>query len=95
MCRAADEPSANDFESLAAWSASIAKRRPGNVLRFINLLPNYAPPGALSGNSTAPMSYGEYVEAYIKAVDPQLLCMDHCESSVADMEGAGKPPSHP
>jgi hypothetical protein len=62
------------------------------VLRFINLLPNYAPPGALSGNSTAPMSYGEYVQAYIKAVDPQLLCMDHCESSVADMEGVGKIP---
>ena len=23
------------------------------------------------------MNYGEYVQAYIDAVDPQLLCMDH------------------
>lgn len=42
----ADEPSAADFPALAAWAASVAARAPG-ALRFINLFPNYAVPGAL------------------------------------------------
>jgi hypothetical protein len=66
-----DEPSVADFPALAAWAASVAARAPG-LLRFINLLPNYAVPGALNASS-----YGEYLSAFIRAVAPDMLCFDH------------------
>lgn len=71
----ADEPRASDFPAVAAQAANLAARRP-DALRFVNLLPNYATPQLL-GNETHPLSYGEYVAAFIKAARPQILSMDH------------------
>jgi hypothetical protein len=42
------------------------------MLRFVNLLPNYASPAQL-GSPT----YGAYVESFIQEVQPDLLSMDH------------------
>ena len=65
------------FLQLGAWSADVARRRPGNVLRFINLLPNYAPPAALSGNATAPMNYGEHSRRQgCHSAPPAGLCLE-------------------
>ena len=66
-----DEPAVADFAALANWSASIAARAPG-AMRFINLLPNYATPAQLG----AP-TYAAYIEQYIAAVAPNMLCFDH------------------
>jgi hypothetical protein len=72
----ADEPSASAFPALANWSQAIGRASPG--LRMINLLPNYAT-SALLGART----YGQYIEEFMQAVNPDILCMDHCEFSVA------------
>ena len=45
------------------------------LLRFTNLLPNYAPVGSGSIGSGAP-SYDAYIASYIAEVKPQLLCVD-------------------
>eukprot|EP01046_Picozoa_sp_COSAG06_P087822 COSAG06_NODE_34286_length_477_cov_0.613757_1_plen_153_part_10 len=58
-----DEPSAAKFNIVADWSASIARRRP-DLLRFVNLLPNYAPEGSLAGNASHQISYGTYVSRF-------------------------------
>ena len=66
-----DEPSADEFPALRVWADSVATRAPG-TLRFINLLPNYATPGAWNAST-----YDEYVSEYVEVVDPDLLCFDH------------------
>jgi hypothetical protein len=58
------------FPELANLSAQVAALYPGS-LRFINLLPNYA--GAPVGGS----NYTNYVDAFVREVDPDVLCVDH------------------
>jgi hypothetical protein len=70
-----EEPRVSGFPALAVQIANLTARRP-DTLRFVNLLPNYAAP-ALLGNKSHPVEYGEYVSSYIRATNPQLLCMDH------------------
>eukprot|EP00041_Stephanoeca_diplocostata_P019961 m.437427 g.437427 ORF g.437427 m.437427 type:complete len:265 (+) comp21436_c0_seq17:146-940(+) len=68
-----DEPKVQDFPFLKNWSASIATRREReNILRFINLLPNYASVAQLGG-----VGYETYVQKFIDTVEPNFLCMDH------------------
>lgn len=67
----ADEPAVGDFASLSQWMQAIKQQRPG-ALRFINLLPNYASPGQFGA-----ATYGDYVQAFIAQVQPDLLCFDH------------------
>ena len=65
-----DEPQPSDFPKVAAWMASVAQRtqsRPG-LLRFVNLLPNYA--SFASG-------YEGYIKDFIEATHPDLLSFDH------------------
>ena len=66
-----DEPSVPQFPGLANWSTSIAKAAP-DALRFMNLLPNYA-----SHDMLQAASYGEYVDAFVHQVAPDVLCTDH------------------
>jgi hypothetical protein len=64
-----DEPQPSDFPGIAAWFSSLAQRAPG-ALRFVNLLPNYA-------NFPQPGGFGAYVDAFVRAVKPDILCFDH------------------
>lgn len=67
-----DEPKASEFEGLANWSREVGRAAP-DALRFINLLPNYASP---TRQLQAP-SYGAYVDEFVRAASPDLLCTDH------------------
>ena len=69
-----DEPKVAGFAQLANWSRELASVRP-ELLRFTNLLPNYAPVGSGSIGIGAP-SYDAYIARYIAEVKPQLLCVD-------------------
>ncbi len=64
-----DEPNVRDFAALAP---AVAAARARGQVAFVNLLPNYATPGEL-GAST----YGEYVDAFMDTVRPNMLCVDH------------------
>ena len=66
-----DEPGAGAFPQLAAINAYLLSKDPQR-LPFINLLPNYAPPGML-GTPT----YEEYVARFCSEVKPRLLSYDH------------------
>ncbi len=64
-----DEPQASDFPAVAAWMASVAQRtQPRALLRFVNLLPNYA---------NFPGTYEQYLSEFVAAAKPDLLSFDH------------------
>ena len=70
-----DEPHANEFKALAETVAGVHKQSPG-ALVFINLLGGYmASPAAAMGWWGFPQ-YHEYVDAFVKAVRPDILCFD-------------------
>ena len=73
-----DEPSAGDYSFLANLSAEVSRRAPGK-LRFINLLPSYATKGGRK-TQLGTKTYDEYVARFVQEVQPDLLCMDYCES---------------
>ncbi len=66
-----DEPGAGLFPNLRYMVDHLRKVRPGK-LGFINLLPAYASV-AQQGTHT----YEEYVERYVRKVNPDVLCMDY------------------
>ncbi len=66
-----DEPSASDFDNLAAVREILHELDPMHEA-YINLFPNYASPKQL-GNAT----YAEHIEEYLKAVKPEILSYDH------------------
>lgn len=66
-----DEPSAREFPMLKNVSDQVAVLYPGH-LRFINLLPNYANPAQYNASD-----YVEYVDTFVREVQPDVLCMDH------------------
>lgn len=66
-----DEPGAGAFAELARRAEEIRARRPGRF-GYVNLFPNYAPPGAL-GTPT----YEEHVTRFVREVKPEVLSMDH------------------
>jgi len=66
-----DEPGAEQFPGLAAWADSFRKADP-DALAYINLFPNYASPAQMN---TA--TYDDYLETYIKRVDPKFISYDH------------------
>ena len=63
-----DEPHAYEFPGLKKTLDEIAAAQPG-MLRFINLLPNYA-------SSTNATNYGSYVDRFVSTVEPDLLSFD-------------------
>jgi len=66
-----DEPSASSFADLARQAEEIRTKHPGRF-GYVNLLPNYAPPGMLG---TA--GYDEHVARFVREVKPEVLSMDH------------------
>ncbi len=66
-----DEPVAGTFPDLGKLVDGIRQARPGK-LAYINLFPDYASTPAL-GTKT----YDEYVQRFIKEVNPDVLSMDH------------------
>ena len=65
-----DEPAGDVFPGLARWVAAYKKAAP-NALAYINLLPNYAP----TEWYYAP-TYDDYIELFVKTVQPQFLSYD-------------------
>lgn len=66
-----DEPGANAFPGLGRYVAAFKKYSP-DALAYINLFPNYASPGQMN----AP-TYDDYLETFVKTVDPKFLSYDH------------------
>lgn len=66
-----DEPAGDKFPGLGRWVAAYKKAAP-NALAYINLLPNYAPTEWYSA-----ATYDDYLELFIKTVQPKFLCYDH------------------
>jgi hypothetical protein len=66
-----DEPSVRAFPDLANVSRQVAALYPGK-LRFVNLLPNYAPAAAYNATT-----YAAYVEDFMVELQPDVVCMDH------------------
>jgi len=66
-----DEPSADRFASLGEVTAQLRQLDPSRIA-YINLLPDYVPADALG----AP-SYRDYVERYMRTVQPALLSVDY------------------
>lgn len=66
-----DEPGANAFPGLGRYVAAFKKYSP-DALAYINLFPNYASPGQMN----AP-TYEDYLETFVKTVQPKFLSYDH------------------
>lgn len=66
-----DEPSASQFENLAAIHRELLKHDASRV-PFINLFPTYASPQQL-GTDT----YEQHVDAFMRTVKPKVLSYDH------------------
>jgi len=75
-----DEPGANDFPGLARAVAAVKRRAPGK-LAYINLFPNYATIGtrelAADLSQLQTDSYREYLERYVREVQPQFISWDN------------------
>lgn len=66
-----DEPAAQAFPELAAWTKQIHAADPAHIT-YINLFPNYATPEQLGA-----ASYQKYLEDFTKIVPSPILSFDH------------------
>lgn len=66
-----DHPGTGDFAEIRKRIDEFREKRPGK-LPFVNLLPDTAPPSDMGTDN-----YGSYVERFIEAVQPEVLCFDH------------------
>jgi hypothetical protein len=71
-----DEPGVGDFPALGKAVAAVKKLAPGK-LAYINLFPDYATLGAPDLSQLGTESYSEYLEQYIKQVQPQFISYDN------------------
>ena len=65
----ADEPNVSSFNTVATL---VADAKANGKMAFVNLLPNYATPEQLGAET-----YRDYVDIFMKVVQPNMLCMDH------------------
>ena len=85
-----DEPGAAAFPKLAKAVAAVKKYAPGK-LAHINLYPNYATLGAPDTSQIGTPTYREYLERFVKEVQPQFLCYDNYMVEFSDdLRDAGK-----
>jgi hypothetical protein len=85
-----DEPGAAAFPKLAKAVAAVKKYAPGK-LAHINLYPNYATLGAPDTSQLGAPTYREYLERFVKQVQPQFLCYDNYMVQFSDdMQDAPK-----
>ena len=66
-----DEPAAQAFPELAAWTRQIHAADPAHIT-YINLFPNYATPEQLGA-----ANYEKYLEDFTKIVPSPILSFDH------------------
>jgi hypothetical protein len=66
-----DEPGSDLFQILGVARQALQNQAPGE-LPYVNVWPSYAHPSAL-GTAT----YEEYLDRYMRTVQPPLLCFDH------------------
>ena len=71
-----DEPGAPAFAALGKAVAAVKKYAPGK-LAYINLFPGYATVGAPDASQLGTASFTEYLERYVKEVDPQFISYDN------------------
>ena len=71
-----DEPGSPAFPALAQAVASVKKYAPGK-LAYINLFPSYATVGAPDQSQLGTASFTEYLERFVKEVNPQFLSYDN------------------
>lgn len=73
-----DEPSVLDFPYLRKAVDAVKKYAPGK-LAYINLFPNYATISSIDqmNSQLGTQSYEEYLERYVKEVNPQFISYDN------------------
>ncbi len=85
-----DEPGTAAFAKLAKAVAAVKKYAPGK-LAHINLYPNYAKLGAADTSQIGAPTYHEYLERFVREVQPQLLSYDNYMVEFSDdLQDAGK-----
>ena len=85
-----DEPGTAAFPKLAKAVAAVKKYAPGK-LAHINLYPNYATLGAPDTSQLGAPTYHEYLERFVREVQPQFLCYDNYMVEFSDdLRDAGK-----
>src|SRR5687768_14261122 len=67
-----DEPGAAEFAGLGDVAAYLKAKDPHHPA-YVNLFPTYAAPGSQLGTET----YEQYVDQFVKAVDPFVISYDH------------------
>jgi hypothetical protein len=78
-----DEPGIREFPSLGKAVAAVKKYAPGK-LAYINLYPDYATLGAPNLSQLGTSSYEEYLEEYIRIVNPQFISYDNYRVQSSD-----------
>ena len=71
-----DEPGAPAFAALGKAVAAVERHAPGK-LAYINLFPGYATVGAPDASQLGTASFSEYLERYVKEVDPRFISYDN------------------
>lgn len=71
-----DEPGVQDFPALGKAVAAVKKLAPGK-LAYINLFPDYATLGAPDLSQLGTGSYTDYLERYVREVQPQFISYDN------------------
>ena len=71
-----DEPGAPAFAALGKAVAAVKRHAPGK-LAYINLFPGYATVGAADASQLGTASFTEYLERYVKEVDPRFISYDN------------------
>ncbi|OHE89133.1 MAG: hypothetical protein A3G75_09170 [Verrucomicrobia bacterium RIFCSPLOWO2_12_FULL_64_8] len=71
-----DEPGTPAFATLAKAVAAVRRHAPGK-LAYINLFPGYATIGAPDRSQLGAASFTDYLEQYVREVQPQFLSYDN------------------
>jgi hypothetical protein len=71
-----DEPGAEDFPALSKAVAAVKKYAPGKWA-YINLYPDYATLGAPDRSQLGTSNYTEYLERFVREVQPQAISYDN------------------
>jgi hypothetical protein len=71
-----DEPGASEFPALGKTVAAVKKYAPGK-LAYINLFPDYATMGAPDISQLGTSNYTEYLERFVREVNPQVISYDN------------------
>lgn len=70
-----DEPSLNKFQGLVSGRKAFRSYY-SKYCYYVNLFPNYASGEQLSGTSFESIGYEEYLDSFLKTVQPQVLSFD-------------------